>query len=868
MLEQPSFGHWLKRKRKALDLTRERLAQRVGCSVATIRKLEAEERRPSIQIANRLAEVFDVLPNEQTAFLKFTRGEWESAPQVAIEDTPWRVPVKPPRSNLPAALTSLIGRGREIAEVRSYLGRPDIRLVTLLGPPGIGKTRLSLEAAHRSFTEFLGGVFFVALAPLDDPALIAFTIAQALGYVEIRNQSVAQQLMDGIGDQQMLLILDNCEHLIEEVVPLASNLLLACPLLKILATSREAFRVRGEWLYTVPALDVPEVSSAINLESAANFQALTLFVERARAVRSDFSLTADNIQAVARICAHLDGLPLAIELIAARIRVMTPETLLARLDDQFILSADGTRAVSARQKTLKDAIGWSYNLLSTEEQEIFVFLSAFSGGFTLKAAETILSHRVSEKSMSDHITSLLDKSLLQYIPHDHGESRFTMLVTIQDFALKHLRHTGAETEVRDGHLVYFLELAELADREIHGPDQVEWLDRLDPEHANFRTALEWCVSNKKTEAALRLLGSLCWPWFVRDHFSEVQSWFDKVRVLPGIASYPAAYAKLLNHMGHQDWVLGRYSNARSVLEESRRICLKLGVDGEQYLADTLAVLGMVARSNEGDHRTAQSLFEQSLEVSRKLEDPRNMAFASFNLGYIAGKHDDTSAMSWLEQSLDLYNQVGDLWGLARPSQRLGELLLAKGNFEQARIYFEQHLKLDENLHFRQGIVAALFNLGELYRHQNEFEQAEQFYEKGQALCYEYGLNSWGGASFGLGLIALQQDDYPRAKQHFINYFDSTWSMSKKLSACDFLTGMAAVAAGMNQPKRAAKLFGATQVLFENTDYRFSAFDRAEFDRHLQIARKQIEEIKFGTLAAEGRALTMEQTISVALEQAE
>ena len=409
-MEHHSFGYWLKLKRKSLDLTREELAERIGYSAATVRKIEDDERRPSVQIAGRLAELFNIPQSERESFLGFARGNWKSAPVETNEDLPWATSANLPRSNIPATTTSLIGRATEIALVRKYLSNNDIRLVTLIGPPGIGKTRLGIEVARASLSDFSDGVFFVALAPLDNPDLVASTLAQALGYVSAGNISASDQVKEGIGDKQMLLVLDNCEHLIEDVSSLVSELLSTCSYLKILATSRESLRIIGEWLYPVPALDVPALSvphesSSMDI-TISDFPALTLFAERARAVRSDFSLNANNIQAVTTICAQLDGLPLAIELIAARIRIMSAEALLVRLNDQFTLHADGMRALSLRQKTLNNAIGWSFDLLSAEEQKLFAYLSVFSGGFTLEAAEAIFSRVVTNKSVAELITSL------------------------------------------------------------------------------------------------------------------------------------------------------------------------------------------------------------------------------------------------------------------------------------------------------------------------------------------------------------------------------------------------------------------------------------------------------------------------------
>jgi len=872
MLDQQSFGDWLKRKRKSLDLTREGLADRVGCSAATIRKLEAEERRPSAQIVERLAEIFDIPHNEHKAFLRFARGDWNSAPSETKEEFPWHNSTKTPRSNLPATTTSLIAREQEITGVHEYLLETDIRLVTLIGPPGIGKTRLSIESARIALPDFPDGIFFVALAPLDDPSLIPSTIVQTLGFVEAKNQPASQQLMDGIGNKQLLLVLDNCEHLIVDVALFASELLSACSRLKILTTSREALRIPGEWLFPVPALGVPFDSSSVDIDTFSEFPALVLFSERARAVRPDFELNAENIKTVASICNQLDGLPLAIELIAARIRILSPEPLLARLNDRFVLSADGMRAVSARQKTLNQAIDWSYDLLSSEEQQLFAFLSVFSGGFTLEAVEAIFSRKLQEKSASDLVLSLLDKSLLQrtFDRKVPNEPRFNMLVTVQQFALGRLRSTGRKAEIRDWHLTYFLDFAEQAEVEIHGPDQVEWMDRLEKEYDNFRAALEWCVSGQKTEIALRLLGALGWAWHVRGHYREIRSWFEQIRSLPGVDTHPALFARLLFHIGRQSWLLGEFNEARSVLNESRKIWQQLGPEGERSLAGALVFLGMTARSSEGDNKTAQSLFEQSLELYRKHGDQRGIAFATFNLGWIADDRDeDMQALSLFEQSLNLYRQVGDLWGMGRASQLLGQFFLKQGNFEKARLYFEQHLMLDESIQFKEGNVIALSNLGHLYRRQGDFDQAEKYYEKSLSMCQEYSLKIDRGYNlYSFGILALHRNNYTRAQQLFTEYFKSSYQFGEKIITSDFLNGAAAIAAGTDNPECAARLHGAAQALLETIDYRIPPFDLAEFDRHIRLAREQLGDTRFEAFAAEGYDMTMEQAIAYALEKSD
>jgi predicted ATPase/DNA-binding XRE family transcriptional regulator len=450
MAELRSFGEWLRRKRKARDLTREGLAKRVGYSAATIRKLEAEERRPSAQIAGRLADLFNIPQEERTAFLRFARGDWQAAPSVQSEPTPWRDLPLSPRSNLTTPTTSLIGREKELAAVHEYLLRADIRLITLIGPLGIGKTRLSIEAARGALSHFLDGVFFIALAPLNDPSLIAPTIVQTLGFGEMGPQLPLKRLKAGINDKQILLVLDNLEHIIESTAPLVYELLLSCPRLQILTTSREALHIPGEWLYSVPTLAAPQDADSIQAHTISEFPALTLFAERARAVQADFALDANNIRPVASICTRVDGLPLAIELMAARMRLMSPDTLLARMNAQFVLSTDGLRAVPARQKTLDNAIEWSYNLLATEEQKLLARLSIFAGGFDLEAVEAVCAGQDAGEAL-ELLAQLVNKSLVA-TRHEPGQGvRYYLLETIRQYAWAKLEQWGEAGAARARH---------------------------------------------------------------------------------------------------------------------------------------------------------------------------------------------------------------------------------------------------------------------------------------------------------------------------------------------------------------------------------------------------------------------------------
>ncbi|MFZ5884210.1 MAG: helix-turn-helix domain-containing protein [Chloroflexota bacterium] len=730
-----SFGEWLKRQRKAAGWTQEQLARQVNCSTITLRKVEAGERRPSEQMAARLAEIFHVAPEERESFLRFARRGLGEAPALA-STAPWQPAA--PRSNLPTPVTSLVGREKELADLQGYLQDANIRLVSLVGPPGIGKTRLSVEVGRAALPEFPDGVFFVALAPLNDPALIETVVLQALDYAAPRKQPAEQQLIQSIGDKRMLLIFDNCEHLIEEAARLVSDLLSACPRLKILVTSREALRVPGEWLYPVPALEVPAEGAPVELEAGrANFSALTLFVERARAVRPDFRLTAENIAAVAAICAQLDGLPLAIELLAARIRLMSPQALLEQMSADFVLSADGMRAVPARQKTLNNAIAWSYHALSAAEKTALNFLSVFSGGFTPQAAEAVCAETLGQPA-ADLVNALADKNLLRRVFNGRGEPRFAMLRVIQQFVLSQLRNAGLEAQARQKHLEYFLQLAEQGAREIRGARQVEWADRLQSEQYNLHAALEWAVASQQTEAALRLLGALGWSWEIGGHYREARGWLERIRTLPDAESHPLLLTRVLNHIGRCQWTQDAFADARALLEESRAKSAALGAAGKSALAEALNWLGLLEIGQ--NREAARPLLEQSLELNRQCGDEWGAALSTFHLGILESNSGQPRlARSMLEESLAAFERFGDLFFISRVSIFLGYLFLEQEEFEQARQCFERHLELDTQLHFWDGIAEGWRDLGNLFRAQGDLKRAEEYYERGRAVVREHGL---------------------------------------------------------------------------------------------------------------------------------
>lgn len=827
-MEEHSFGYWLRLRRKALDLTQEGLADRVGCSVAMIRKIESEERRPSAQIIERLAEIINISEEERTAFLRFARGDWHSAPLAIKDDLPWKAPAKPSHTNLPATTTSLIGRQKEIALLHGYLRNNEIRLVTLIGPPGIGKTRLSIETARTALPNFPDGIFFVALAPLEDAALIAMTIAQTLGFIEAGNVSPEELLKKGIGEKEMLLVLDNSEHLIGGVASIASELLSACPRLKILVTSRESLRVPGEWLYTVPAFDLPAEHFSVDVENVSQYPALVLFAERARAVRADFLLTSENIEAVTAICARLDGLPLVIELMAARMRLMSPQALLDRLTGQFVLTADGMRAASERQKTLRNAIDWSYNLLSEQEQKLFVYLSVFSGSFTLAEAEAIFAHTVSEKSVPELLTLLLDKSLIRRVANESREDRYEMLMTIQEYALEHLRGSGEEIEIRDRHLAYFSELAKQARTHLQSADQLEWLDRLDAEYDNIRVALNWAQTSGAIAGGLLLVTDLQWFWIWRVHVQEPCLALENLLTKPLPADQIQALARGHCLVGVLKWNSSDKESTAAHFKESERLSLLLGPEGKVDLAWARHLHHTFTQSAITETAIQiRQRYDHILKLFQEAGDPCETANLLSDMGLELGRSGDfMGTRQALEQSLRLYRECGDRISASRTNVRLAYFALDQGRYAEIRPQLEEILP---------------------------------FYRQAR-LNFFMDVPLW-----LLGVIAVREGDYVRAKEWYTEclLFDQQIGWPRQFAEC--FIGFAGIASAEQDFERATQLLSVGEVEAEARANPLENIDQIELKRLTAVLREELGDAKYEALASQGRAMTRKQAIAYALE---
>jgi non-specific serine/threonine protein kinase len=646
------------------------------------------------------------------------------------KDTPKSVPVstkpaaKEVSSNIPVPLTSFIGREKELKEIAGLLSSS--RLVTLTGPGGVGKTRLAIETAQHSLKNFNDSVFWVGLVGLSDENLIPQEIAQSLNIREISNEPLIETLKTYLRSKDVLLIIDNCEHLIRACAQYAEQLLSASTKLKILATSIEALGLFNETTWQAPSLPWPGMQGPLSLKELQEFASIQLFYERASNAKSGFVLDERNAPSVAQICRRLDGIPLAIELAAARIKVLSVDEIAARLDDRFSLLTAGSRTAIPRHQTLRATIDWSYDLLTEPERVLLRRLSVFAGGFTLEAAEEVCSRGMQRRDILDLLGRLVDKSLVVVeAAVQSSETRYRLLETIRQYALEKLVETGEASLIRDQHLDFYLSLAEKSEPHIFRHESVMWISRLDKELDNIRVAMEWSTNSGKAVVALRMAGSLvyfCYFWFARGNLlSEWQHRIQLALSRPEGMERTLARAKALNGLGFMYWADMYPTDRRLELEEALEIARELG--DQRNTATALRYLGLLA-SMQGDYVEARSLLEQSLE-SWRMMGPEGKGGVSWTLTFLGdvalNQKELNEARSIYEEAVAILREIGDKNFLAYSVRRLGLLAWREKDFARAIALCRESLSLNRELGDPRGVLACVSAFADIAVVQGKFE---------------------------------------------------------------------------------------------------------------------------------------------------
>ena len=728
------FGTRLRQLREAAGLTQEELALRSGVSAKAISTLERGERkRPYPHTIRSLADALDLSENERAAL-------FVAVPKRGSVDAPVG-PALATESNLPIPSTSLLGRKRELAEIKTFL--QEARLLTLTGTGGVGKTRLAIEATRDATRLFPDGAVFVTLASLSDFTFVLPTVAQSLGLREAGGEILRGYLRD----KQLLLVLDNFEHVLE-AAPEVAALIETCPKLSVLVTSRAPLRVRGEQEYPVQPLALPTSTISPTVEEVVGSPSGRLFAERAREASPAFELTLHNAAAVAAICWRLAGLPLALELAAARVKFLDPATLLSRLDQA--LSAVGARDLPQRQRTMWATLDWSHELLSEEERVLFRRLSVFIGGFSLEAAEAVgASGRIFAKNVLEILGQLVEQSLVVAQPDQKGSGvRYGMLEPVMQYALEKLQESREAEETKRRHFAYFLGLAEEAEQiyglltgtKLTGAEGEAWMDRLEREHDNLRTALGWAKERGEVEAGLRLVGALGWFWWTRGYFVEGHNWAEHFLEKPvrgDLRAMDGARAKALLGAGMLSYGRGDLLRSLGLLEEGLATYRRLG--DQAGTAAILAELGKVVRA-QGDDDRAQELSKEGLRLSRLLGDNRSAAISLLTQGHLARHRGDLARAAQLfGEALALWKKLEDRRGVAYSLCNLGVAALERGQAGYALELHEESLRLYEALQDKPGRAYALINLGDVARSLGEEGRAVSLYEEALALHKELGI---------------------------------------------------------------------------------------------------------------------------------
>jgi predicted ATPase/DNA-binding NarL/FixJ family response regulator/transcriptional regulator with XRE-family HTH domain len=855
-----TFGELLKFLRRRAGLTQLELSIAVGYSESQISRLEKNERTPDqAALAARFIPALQ-LNNERAwaARLLELAAASPGGGEMKTRET------RTPRHNLPLQLTSFIGREREMAEVKRLLS--STRLLSLTGSGGCGKTRLAMQAASQ-LEDFPDGIWLADLAPLFDPALIPQSVASLFDLYQVSDTPIVTLLLNFLQSKNLLLIFDNCEHLIQGCAELCNELLRACPNLEILATSREALNTAGETAFYVPSLSMPDLQKAASIQALKQSEAVRLFIERAKAANPSLHLNDTNAPAIAQICLQLDGMPLAIELAAARVNSISVEEIAARLDDRFRLLTAGSRTALPRHRTLRALIDWSYDLLSDPERILLGRLAVFAGGFTLEAAESVCAEG-NKNEILDLLSSLVQKSLVLLKLDD--QPRYGLLETIRQYAREKLVESGEADAARDFHLDYFMKFAEATAPKLHGPEQMQALDRLDSELDNVRAALEWSLREGRAEKGLRLAGALAWFWERRGYWSEGRARIERLLNQPDAAprtlirANGLVAASLLANSLAAAWVGGSKAS-HPYLEEAITIAREHGQAGKRWCA--LALIFLSNSVYADNPILAESQCDDAWATIQELNEPWISALLIHQRAHwYENQHDYPAARKAFEDSMMLFRSVGDRRWEAILFSDLAELSSIQGDHVDARRRLEINLPYFRQTKDRQHICFSLLRLADIARTEGNYDLAKEYAVEGLGLARELGsklqINS---LTATLGFVALHDGELDAGRSLFVECLMTARVLNLKQRVATALLGLATIAVVEKQVRRAIQLFAVLDTLIEEkVKDNFGRGDEKDYNKYLTIMREQLDEVVFNKTWAEGHAMAFEQAIEFAL----